>query len=311
MAELGAGGGTGYPSVLDTDNTQESSSTTARSDVPNDLAAAIVAVQKELGTDPAGSLTTVKAFLQTEHDADGTHGAITASTISGTAISGTTITATGDVIMSDTKAIEDDSNNEWIIFSKTGTAVNEITIANAATGNAPAISATGGDANIDLSLSAKGTGTINLDSPLGSWPGFSVNRNGADQENVTGEVKVNFDTEAWDEGPCFGADSAGSASLANRFNPGTAGKYLLTAVVAWKSVTAGDQLELHYYKNTAPHKQKVDFADDTTHVQTFVIIVDMNGTTDQIELYAENTDRNTSDIDGSANQTFWMGQRVG
>ncbi len=82
MAELGAGNGTSYPASLDVDNTVEvDSSTTVRADVPNDLAAAIIGVQTELGTDPAGSLTDVKTFLQTEHAADGTHGALTATTL--------------------------------------------------------------------------------------------------------------------------------------------------------------------------------------------------------------------------------------
>lgn len=73
MSELGAGSGSGYPGALDTDNTLESTSTTARADVPNDLASAIIAVQTELGLDPAGSLTDVKTFLQTEHNTNGTH----------------------------------------------------------------------------------------------------------------------------------------------------------------------------------------------------------------------------------------------
>ena len=78
MAELGAGSGSGYPGALDTNATVEvdspaSGKTKARADVPNDLAASIIAVQTELGTDPAGSLTDVKTYLQTEHGADGTH----------------------------------------------------------------------------------------------------------------------------------------------------------------------------------------------------------------------------------------------
>jgi len=80
MAELGSGGGSGYPGALDTDSTIEvdspsASKTLARADVPNDLAAAIVAIETELGTDPAGSLTDVKTYLQTEHGANGTHDA--------------------------------------------------------------------------------------------------------------------------------------------------------------------------------------------------------------------------------------------
>jgi len=78
MGELGSGSGTSYPGGLDTDNVLEVNSpnagkTKARAEVPNDMGAAIVAIQTELGTDPAGSLTDVKTFLQTEHGADGTH----------------------------------------------------------------------------------------------------------------------------------------------------------------------------------------------------------------------------------------------
>ena len=74
MAELGAGGGSGYPAALDSNTSLEvDSGTLARADVPNDLAAAVVAVQTELGTDPAGTKTNVKTFLQVEHQTDGTH----------------------------------------------------------------------------------------------------------------------------------------------------------------------------------------------------------------------------------------------
>ena len=63
-----------------------------------------------------------------------------------------------NIIIDNTKAILDESSNEQIKFSTTGSAVNEFTVANAATGNAPAFSVTGGDTNIDLNLTPKGTG---------------------------------------------------------------------------------------------------------------------------------------------------------
>ena len=98
MSELGSGSGTSYPSSLDVDNTVEvDASTTARADVPNDLAAAIIAVQTELGTDPAGSMTNVKTFLQTEHSADGTHANLTANNIT---ISGELIQKVGSDVSS-------------------------------------------------------------------------------------------------------------------------------------------------------------------------------------------------------------------
>jgi hypothetical protein len=58
--------------------------------------------------------------------------------------------------------INDANGNEEIIFTTTASAVNELTITNAATGNSPVISATGGDTNIGIGISAKGTGTVDL-----------------------------------------------------------------------------------------------------------------------------------------------------
>lgn len=60
----------------------------------------------------------------------------------------------------DTGSITDDSGNEYIKFAKTASAVNEITVTNTATGTSPLISATGGDTNLDLRLSGKGTGKV-------------------------------------------------------------------------------------------------------------------------------------------------------
>lgn len=56
--------------------------------------------------------------------------------------------------------IADNNGNEQIKFTTTASAVNEITVTNAATGNAPAITATGGDTNIDLNLGGKGSGDV-------------------------------------------------------------------------------------------------------------------------------------------------------
>jgi len=52
---------------------------------------------------------------------------------------------------------------ELIKFSETASAVNEVTVTNSATGNAPEISATGNDTNIDFKLTPKGTGKLILD----------------------------------------------------------------------------------------------------------------------------------------------------
>jgi len=55
--------------------------------------------------------------------------------------------------------ISDTNGNELINLTATSSAVNEITLANAATGNAPSITASG-ETNVDINLNPKGTGTL-------------------------------------------------------------------------------------------------------------------------------------------------------
>ncbi len=63
MAELGSGTGTGYPTAIDSDASLETATDYARTAVPNDLGAAIVAIETELGVLPKGSYATVVARL--------------------------------------------------------------------------------------------------------------------------------------------------------------------------------------------------------------------------------------------------------
>jgi hypothetical protein len=61
-----------------------------------------------------------------------------------------------NIIVASTYGIIDENANEQIKFSTTASATNEITIANAAAGGNPVISATGGDTNVGLTLTPKG-----------------------------------------------------------------------------------------------------------------------------------------------------------
>lgn len=56
--------------------------------------------------------------------------------------------------------IADANGNEQIIFTTTASAVNEITLANAATTGKPTIAASGGDTNVTLNITSKGSGTV-------------------------------------------------------------------------------------------------------------------------------------------------------
>ena len=63
-----------------------------------------------------------------------------------------------------TTGINDVNTNEILKFTATGSAVNEITLANAATGGNPSLAATGTDTNVGLEVSPKGTGEFNVTS---------------------------------------------------------------------------------------------------------------------------------------------------
>ena len=64
-----------------------------------------------------------------------------------------------NIKIDDAHFIADDDGNEQLIFQKTASAVNELEITNAATGNAPSLGASG-ETNVDLKILPKGSGEI-------------------------------------------------------------------------------------------------------------------------------------------------------
>ena len=60
--------------------------------------------------------------------------------------------------------VADAAGLELVIFDSVSTAVNEITVANAATGGTPSVAATGGDSDVALTLKSKGTDGIIISS---------------------------------------------------------------------------------------------------------------------------------------------------
>ncbi len=96
------------------------------------------------------------------------------------------ITGVSDNSFKDTEVIKDDSGNEYLKFSKTASAINELTIANASTGNGPTISATGGDTDIDINLTPKGSGTV----VLGGGTTFSDTITVTHEDTRTNSIKT-------------------------------------------------------------------------------------------------------------------------
>ena len=104
-------------------------------------------------------------------------------------LSGILDTNGNDIIVDDAGAIEDDSNNPYIRFQKTASAVNYFDVTNQATGSAPEVAAVGSDTNIDFNLTPKGIGRVTLNGN-GKIQGLAekVTVNGTYTSNI------NFDT---------------------------------------------------------------------------------------------------------------------
>lgn len=82
---------------------------------------------------------------------------VSGGTIDGTSLDGASLASGLNV---NGQPLQDGNGNEQLVFTATGSAVNHVDVTNAATGNGPTVQAVGGDTNVDLNVSAKGTGAV-------------------------------------------------------------------------------------------------------------------------------------------------------
>jgi hypothetical protein len=206
------------------------------------------AVIKFTGTITGNQIVTVPDGIEKTYIiANGTVGAFTVQfkTVSGTGVTfsatdkstkqlfvdGTNVVDTGygDVTLTGTQTltnktltspiineIDDVNGNEQIIFSATASAVNEITITNAATGSRPNISVTGGDTNIGLSITTKGTGLV-----LFNDGAYNAEATLTDQATITWDVSTS---------PVAKVTLTASRTLAAPTN-GAAGQFISIAII--------------------------------------------------------------------------------
>jgi hypothetical protein len=117
------------------------------------------------GSGSSATIANGKTILAYARADDGTNPNITAVEFGGDVVDDTSPQLGGDldtnsfnIAFDDAHGINDENGNEQIVFQTTSSAVNQFDITNAATGNAPSISATGGDTNIDFAIIPKGSG---------------------------------------------------------------------------------------------------------------------------------------------------------
>ena len=141
-----------------------------------------------------------------------------------------------NILIDDAHFIGDENGNEQIIFQTTSSAVNQFDITNAATGNAPEISATGGDTNISLKLTPKGSGQVLLDGNVGIETGVIDLKNGGSESNI--KFYCEFSNAHYVElkSPAH-ADYTGNITV---LLPVTAGTLALTSQIPTSGISSGN-----------------------------------------------------------------------
>lgn len=179
------------------------------------------------GGTPGGSDT------QLQYNNAGSFGGISGATSDGTNVTfgSGNLRATSPRI---TTGINDANGNESILLTATGSAVNEITVANAATGNNPVISATGGDTNVGINLTSKGTG--GLIATNASASGLIVGPNGT--TNPALQVITNVSSQA--NGLAITPTASGSGVTLGVISPNTnEGLAIVSKGIAGLNVNTG------------------------------------------------------------------------
>lgn len=131
---------------------------------------------------------------------------------------------------------------------------------------------------------------------------FSVNRGGVDQA-ITQSVDTLVD---WTTAQF---DTAGAVNLTtNRFQPTKAGKYLLTATAGCSGMDANSWCLLYIRKNGALIAAQSAYAAlaNSTMPQTASTLVNMNGTTDYVEIWV-NTNDTSPVLSGQVGQLSFSG----
>jgi hypothetical protein len=131
--------------------------------------------------------------------------------------------------------------------------------------------------------------------------GFSAHKNGADQTGVLTGVytKIAFTTEEYDTNNNF--DTTNS-----RFTPTVAGRYTVDAGVWVSGITSGSSMELCLYKNGIIYKETTHRSQTTSDGINAKWVVDVNGSTDYLELYFAQSSGNTATISGQIVNTYFQ-----
>jgi len=160
-------------------------------------------------------------------------------------------------------------------------------------------------------LSSDGSGSVTLGSGFPqNTPAFEAQLTSTQSITDLTYTKVEIDNEIFDTNNCY------DNSTNYRFTPTVSGKYFVYASVAGDPLAVNEleELRVNIYKNGSSIRSTViNFSNNDARLATLSIqaTVDMNGTTDYLEIYGR-----VNDISGSPqfyglnNETYFGAYRI-
>jgi hypothetical protein len=129
--------------------------------------------------------------------------------------------------------------------------------------------------------SAETTGLKWVAPASSSGPTFRVYRASSDQTiTINTATKIQFNAEDWDTDSCF------DSTTNYRFTANKAGYYQFNVTVAYDTSGAVNRNELYFYKNGANNIRVLDDSTPSAYgTMSGSAIINLNGTTDYVEVY--------------------------
>ena len=175
---------------------------------------------------------------------------------------------------------------------------------------------TTGNVSIGGDLSVTGTPTFSTPIPVAnggtgvnSWPGFRSYISGAQAITNGSYVKAQFDTESYDVTNDF------DSTTNYRFTPSVAGLYLVSVGINWGSTEDTKSYFISIQKNaTVDTVLEIELHASGTDplIMNGSAIINMNGSTDYLEVYVYNGGTVSKNIGGSGNnRNFFCSSWIG
>ena len=160
------------------------------------------------------------------------------------------------------------------------------------------------DANGNALFSSDGSGNVTTSaSGLQNTPAFHIQNNSNQSISNVTLTKVNFANEIFDTDNCFAS---------SRFTPTVSGKYCIYAQVNFDINTGVGQIQVRIMKNGNLYQRSRQAHYYGNNQQTYYVqaIVEMNGTTDYIEIDTYQDSGSTRTLTGDTDLNYFGGYKL-